>query len=264
MTRDKIQIQVLHDKSAILTFLKKSEELHFYCIGDLDDFYWPKTTWYGLIENDVIQSIALLYTGPDVPTLLMFYDNNPEYSFELLKSIRPILPEKFFAHLSPDLISIFGKENIIENSGLHYKMVLKRNPPEIDDPNIKRLSTNDLPIVENLYLIAYPHNWFDRRMVETDKYFGYFINDNLVGIAGIHVYSAIYKVSALGNIATLPGYRGQQIAFRLTSRLCNDLFKDVNLIGLNVKSDNKSAIRCYEKIGFEIAGNYEECFIINY
>ena len=45
-------------------------------------------------------------------------------------------------------------------------------------------------------------------MLKTDKYFGYFINDNLVGIAELHVYSGKYKVSALGNIATLPDYRG--------------------------------------------------------
>lgn len=258
-----MRIQVLHDKSAILTFLRKRAELQIYCIGDLDDFYWPKTTWYGLIENDVIQSIALLYAGLNEPTLLTFYDNNPEYSFELLKSIKPNLPKKFFAHLSTGLTSVFGKENIIENSGLHYKMVLKRMPPEIDDTNIKRLSINDLPIVENLYLIAYPQNWFDQRMLETDKYFGYFINNNLVGVAGIHVYSSKYKVSASGNIAILPDYRHQQIGFRLTSQLCNDLIKNVSLIRLNVKSDNKFALKCYKKTGFEIVENYEECFIKN-
>lgn len=258
-----MEIQVLHNKSTILTFLRKSADLQIYSIGDLDDFYWPKTTWYGLIKGDTIQSIALLYAGPKEPTLLSFYDNNPEYSLELLKSIKPILPGKFFAHLSPGLMAIFGEQNIIENGGLHYKMVLKRTPAKIDEADIKRLSVNDLPIVENFYLIAYPHNWFDRRMLKTDKYFGYFINNNLVGIAGIHVYSVKYKVSALGNIATLPDYRGQQIAFKLTSILCNDLRKNVNLIGLNVKSDNEFAIKCYKKIGFEIVGNYEECIIKN-
>ena len=85
----------------------------------------------------------------------------------------------------------------------------------------------------------------------------------MVGISGIHVYSSEYKVAALGNIATHPDYRGQQIGFKLTSKLCNDLKKSVDYIGLNVRSDNEIAIKCYKKIGFEIIGTYDECYIMN-
>lgn len=229
----------------------------------MDDFYWSKTTWYSIIENNRIKSIALLYNGLNEPTLLSFYDADPGYSFELLKCIRSILPKRFFAHLSPGLTSVFGEENIIKNYGLHYKMILNRTPSEINDTNIRRLSAIDLPIIEKFYLNAYPNNWFDRRMLETEKYFGYFIDGNLAGISGIHVYSSEYKVAALGNIATLPEFRGQQIGFKLTSKLCNDLSKNVDLIGLNVKSDNEFAIKCYYKTGFEIIGSYEECLIKN-
>lgn len=258
-----MDIRVLHDKSAILAFLRKSEELQIYSIGDLDDFYWPKTTWYSIIEGNIIESIALLYDGLNGPTLLLFYDADPGYSIELLRSIRSILPKIFYAHLSPGLTSVFGEENIIKNYGLHFKMILKSTPLEIDDPNIRRMSVNDLPIIEDFYLKAYQGNWFDKRMLDTEKYFGYFAEGILAGISGIHVYSCKYKVAALGNIATLPEYRGRQIGFRLTSRLCNDLSKDIDLIGLNVKSDNEYAIRCYNKTGFEITGTYEECLIKN-
>ena len=182
----------------------------------------------------------------------------------MLQSIKDCLPAKFYAHLGPNLIDVLGDNSIIESYGPHYKMALKKMPPIIDDGYIRRLNSNDIKIIEDFYAIAYPGNWFDKRMLETEKYFGYFLNDYLVGIAGIHVYSEEYKVAALGNIATLPEFRGHQIGQKLTSHLCNDLLKSVTHIGLNVKTDNIAAIKCYQKIGFEVIGSYDEFFINNY
>ncbi len=36
------------------------------------------------------------------------------------------------------------------------------------------------------------------------------------------------------------------------------LLSEIDHIGLNVKADNASAIRCYEKLGFEVIGSYGE------
>lgn len=259
-----MDLHILHSKSDILEFLLNSPELQVYSIGDLDDFFWPKTIWYSLKEGDEIKAIALLYVGMSTPTLLAIYDKDFESANQLLQRGKSILPSKFYAHLSPNLIDIFGKQNIIESYGPHYKMALKRIPYIIADENIKRLTIKDIPIIDEFYTKAYPDNWFDKRMLETQKYFGYFAENKLVGIAGIHVYSEEYKVAALGNIATHPEYRGRQIGYKLTSRLCLDLKESVNYIGLNVKSDNIAAISCYRKVGFEIVGSYDECYIRNY
>ena len=37
----------LHDKKELEHFLNKDIYLHIYSIGDLDDFFWPYTIWYG-------------------------------------------------------------------------------------------------------------------------------------------------------------------------------------------------------------------------
>jgi predicted GNAT family acetyltransferase len=44
----------------------------------------------------------------------------------------------------------------------------------------------------------------------------------------------------------------------VTAQLCKSLLNKIDHIGLNVKSDNKSAIRCYEKLGFEAIGSFGE------
>jgi GNAT superfamily N-acetyltransferase len=252
---------ILHDKNSILSYLKKNAGLQIYSIGDLDNFFWPKTIWFALRDADAIQSIALLYVGMDMPTLLSFYEGESCFSCQLIERIRHLLPVKFNAHLSPGLLDIFGRQNIIDYYGLNCKMVLKKAVHEPNDKNIRKLSFDDLSIIKDFFAVSYPKNWFDSRMLETGKYYGYFINDKLVGVSGIHVFSEEYKVAALGNIATHPDHRGKQIGYKLTSALCFDLQKCVDIIGLNVKSDNDHAIKCYKKIGFEVIGTYDECLL---
>jgi GNAT superfamily N-acetyltransferase len=258
-----MDVKVLHDKAIIFNYLKSNPGLYIYSIGDLDDFYWPKTIWFALEEYDTIRSIALLYFGGDTPVLLAFCEEKTDHSYRLLERIKNILPVRFNAHLSPGLIDVFGRENITEDYGLSCKMILTKIVNEKPDSHIRRLSVDDLPVIRDFYTVSYPQNWFDSRMLETNKYFGYFFDNRLVGVSGIHIYSEEYKVAALGNIATHPDYRGQQIGYKLTSALCYDLQKSVDLIGLNVKTDNKYAIRCYEKTGLKVIATYEECCIKN-
>ena len=258
-----MEFEILHNKAEIWNFLIRNPGLNIYQIGDLDDFFWPKTTWYALKEDAEIESIAMLYAGTGTPTLLSFYENESAHTTQLLKEVRYLLPERFNAHLSPGLIDLFGRQNILAHYGVNYKMRLKNVVPSPDDKNITKLSINDLTLIKDFYIISYPHNWFDSRMLETNKYYGYFIGNKLVGVAGIHVFSEDYRVAALGNIATHPDYRGQQIGYKLTSALCYDLQNCVDHIGLNVNSDNNYAIKCYKKIGFEIIGTFEEYCINN-
>ena len=256
-----METREISDKKEIYRFLSKSPDLQLYTIGDLDDFFWPYTTWYAISEKNEIKSIALLYTGMKPPTFLLFCEKDLYYSTELIKSIKGQLPEKFNVHLSPGLIDAFGKENIIKDYGHNYRMILARDPDSVCDKNIRRLEKTDLSAINALYKVAYEDNWFDSRMIESGKYFGYFNEESLIGVAGIHVYSPVFRIAALGNIATHPDFRGQRIAYKLTSALCFDLKKSADIIGLNVKSDNSAAIKCYRNIGFEIRSSYEECFI---
>lgn len=80
----------------------------------------------------------------------------------------------------------------------------------------------------------------------------------LVCVAGVHVYSPQYGVAALGNVATLPAFRGRGLATLVTTRLCRQLTDQGLTVGLNVKSDNTPALAAYTKIGFSVVADYEE------
>jgi len=102
----------LHDKSRIEVFLRKESRglrknvyLPIYSIGDLDDFFWPDTAWYGWEQGSEIQAVALLYTASDDPTLLALSERQ-DVMWDLVRSIFHILPERFYAHLSPQVAEV--------------------------------------------------------------------------------------------------------------------------------------------------------------
>ena len=254
----------LTDKKQIEDFLRKNTPLHLYGIGDLDDFFWPYVEWYATRNGTDISCIFFLYTAANPPTLIALEEYDTLAGQQLLRDLLPRLPERFDCHISPGLLPILQQAGCrIDAKVDHLKMrlhdMVKSHDTCQTSFRIRRLTNTDLPDLLEFYQRSYPGNWFDPRMLKTDRYFGAFIFEKLLSAAGVHVYSSEYKVAALGNITTDPDYRGQGVASRLTLALCQDLRQDgIKDIGLNVKTDNLAAIRCYEKIGFAICARYAE------
>jgi len=249
----------LHDKEEIRAFFSQNIPLHLYEIGDLDEFFWPYTTWHALKDTDGLKAVVLLYTETSLPVLLALAEE-PAYTRELLQSIIPLLPGRYYAHLSPGLEDVFQGSRKLVSHGRHYKMALTRTEllDAVDVSRVIPLSLTDMEDLARLYEQSYPGNWFVPRMLETNQYFGIHGPRGLVSVAGIHVYSPTYKVAVLGNITTHPDSRGQGLGKAVTAKLCLSLLETVEHVGLNVKVDNEESIRCYRKLGFEVIGTYEE------
>jgi GNAT superfamily N-acetyltransferase len=250
----------LHDKSIIEAFLRKHPLLHLYELGDLDNVFWPSTSWYALTRGPDIVQIALLYTGSDLPILLYFPEKDSETAERFFRSLIPLLPGKFYTHLSSEITHCLPDIYHLEAHGLHYKMALQ-NPTAIstlDTSNVIQLTPADIVEVEDFYRCSYAGNWFDARLLASGYYYGIRDASKLVSVAGVHVYSQQYKVGVLGNVATHPDARGQGLATSTCARLCQELQLHVDHIGLNVKADNYAAISCYKRLGFEQVAAYEE------
>lgn len=65
-----MRYESLHDREEIEEFLRRDTPLHLYALGDLDDFFWPFTTWYGWREEGELQAVVLLYVGQSLPVVL--------------------------------------------------------------------------------------------------------------------------------------------------------------------------------------------------
>ncbi|MBN2047099.1 MAG: GNAT family N-acetyltransferase [Anaerolineaceae bacterium] len=250
----------IHDKHRIETYLLKEAQLNIYSIGDLDDFFWPYTVWYGLEDQGEILRLALLYCGVGLPVLLCFDDGEDALTRQFARSLFALLPASFYAHFRPGLEDIFKEAYDLEYHGLHHKMALT-NPAAlhlVDDSAAARLRPEEIDEVRAFYESAYPDNFFDPRMLNTGHYYGIRENGRLLSIAGIHVYSEAYQVAAIGNVTTLPAARGQGLATQACARLSKELLKSVKYLGLNVRADNPAAIHVYQQLGFSILADYGE------
>jgi ribosomal protein S18 acetylase RimI-like enzyme len=251
----------LHDRAAIFAALSPAPALQLYALGDLDDFFFPHTIWRALEAFGAIRQIALIYTGAAPPVL---HAITPEGGVaemrELVRSMLPLLPRSFYSHVTPGVEDALAEAYDLAPHGLHRKMVLA-DPARLeaaDASGTVALGPGDRAEIEALYAAAYPGNWFDARMLETGRYVGVREGGALASIAGVHVFSKAYRVAALGNITTHPAHRRKGFASRAVAALCRELRPDCDVIGLNVHAQNRAAISLYERLGFEIAGSYEE------
>lgn len=253
----------VHDKARIEAFLRHDPILHLFGLGDLDDFYWPYTSWYVLEDNDEIQQLILTYI--DAPNLVMMALTNErlEKMQQLLGSIIHLLPQRLYVHLSPGLVDVLDTVYHLHSHGKFVKMALN-NSAELSKVNtsaVTQLAIEDLPKIERFYQESYPENVFNTRMLQTGQYFGVYRDGRLISIAGIHVYSPQYRVAVLGNIATHPDSRRQGAATAVTARLCRSLKETVDHIGLLVHADNAGAIACYARLGFVQHSTVEVYFL---
>lgn len=255
-----MNIAILHDKQELEAFFRENPFLHIYSLGDLDDFFWPKTIWYGLKDNQRLLSVALLYTAFSMPNLLLFSEDI-SHSEILLEKIIPLLPPRFYTHITPELEAVLANHYSLEFHGAFYKMALNHSQKvlEIDTSKTIRLSNEQQDEIISFYQSNYPDNWFDPRMLETQQYYGLFQDNQLISISGVHVFSPTYQVAALGNITTHLSYRGQGAGQCVTAKTCQSLIQsNIAHIGLNVSQENEIAIHCYKKLGFEVIAPYLE------
>ncbi|HWO26303.1 MAG TPA: GNAT family N-acetyltransferase [Kofleriaceae bacterium] len=257
------------DKEQIETVLRRDVGLHVYEIGDLDPFFWPHTRWYSWRAgpDDEVQAMCLLYTATDPITLLaLCAADELEPMTQLLRDLDPELPARVYAHLAPGLFDHLAGRWRGDSHGRHLKLMLT-DPAALDAgaadarSPVVPIGAEDLAAVQRFYDEHYPGNWFDARMLGTGQYRGVRRGDDWLAVAGVHVYSPLYRVAALGNIAVAAAHRGQGLGRAVTAAVCHALRPGIEVIGLNVHQDNAAARRCYEGLGFTTAGAYDEILL---
>ena len=254
----------LEDKEQIAAFLRRTPRAHAYELGDLDDFDWPHTRWFGWEHDGRLEQIALLYSEPAVPVLLAIAETPLGAMDDLLRAIRSSLPPVLYVHVTAPLLDTLAERWTIEGANPHLKLALARNDLLADHAvPVEILGSADLDDIETFYAAAYPGTWFVPRMLATGRYVGIRQNGRLVCVAGVHVHSPTWRVAALGNVATLPELRGQGLARGACAALCLLLLADgIETIALNVRADNTAAMAAYTRLGFESVAAYTEASLI--
>lgn len=252
----------LRDRDRIAALCGRRPGVHAYALGDLDDFFWPHTRWFGLEGDEGIAQIAFLYEEHDPPTLQAIPEEPAASMAVLLEGLRGRLPDRFECHADErSLPTLLLDHDAVRGPFRHVKMQLGA-PASVDAharDDVTVLTSDDLADVEALYASAYPGSWFHQRRLETGRYVGLREEGRLVCVAGVHVHAPAHGVAALGDVATLPSARARGHATATCASLCRLLRADgCTTIALNVREDNVAAIRAYERLGFTIVARYLE------
>lgn len=248
-------VRAERDRGLLGRLLGRDPALHAYELGDLDDFFWPYTSWFRRGRQ-----VALLYHGAVPPTLLALAGPGGRAELAgLLTDLTPVLPARLHAHLSPGLVAALGGGFDVGGGVGHVKMALTDRARLAGVVAEGRpLTVADLPELRGLYAAAYPGNWFDARMLDTGRYVGVRRGGALVAVAGVHVYSPTWQVAALGNVTTHPGFRRRGLGAAVVAALCGRLVGEVEHVTLNVRGDNVAALRLYRGLGFTAVAEYGE------
>jgi ribosomal protein S18 acetylase RimI-like enzyme len=250
----------LEDKKVLAAFLRRNICSHVYELGDLDEFDWPYTRWFGWERAGRLEQVVLLYSEPAVPVLIAIADEPVAAMEKLLRAIRAELPSALYIHGTAAVLAALTERYAIEGAEPHLKLALGVTDrlASFAVP-VDLLGASDLVEIETFYGAAYPGTWFVPRMLATNRYVGIRENGRLVCVAGVHVHSPAWGVAALGNVATLPELRGHGLARGACAALCLLLLADgIETIALNVRADNAPAITAYTQLGFLLATTYTE------
>jgi RimJ/RimL family protein N-acetyltransferase len=257
-----MEIVETRDRSLLESFFRRNVSWHLYALADLDDPFWKDTRWICAVEAGEIRGVILLLTPLSTPILYGICEPNDPATRFLLRQITDQLPGRFFAHVGLGVLDVLERAHFAKEGEFFKMQLIKATMPK----NRHQFATereSDYEILKKFYdHRAYgddkEQRFFEPYMVEMSHYNVIREGGEIISAAGVHVASTKYRVAALGNIATSPQHRGKGYATMVTGNLCADLLARYDNVGLNVRSDNEAAIRCYEGLGFQRNLRYEE------
>jgi ribosomal protein S18 acetylase RimI-like enzyme len=237
--------------SDLLPLLESDRVWCAYALADLDPHYAPDCTWY--VQED---AAVLIYAGLTPPVL--FAHGDPHHTASLMNQVPAGRYQFTLMGIHRDLL---GGRLEPEVEKAMWRMALQASAfPSMETQAAVRLSSADLQAVLGL-TAEHPDrpDAFTADQLAQGVFFGLYIDDDLVAIAGTHVLTPEFGVAAVGNVFTRPDMRGRGLGTQVTAAVVRELMTNgLQTIVLNVAMDNHPAIRVYRKLGFwPYRGYYE-------
>ena len=221
----------------------------FYDIQHEPDY----TTMYVAFENGSLKGYVLIYTALEFPSVVL------ECETDTAEKLIDYAPEnRFVMHVPPNLLPIINRKFPHAKCYVEDWMLVNRDDVTFFRSKLLRgLRTED--DASKLAMLLSSRK--DRTMGTAKKYieliskqpiYGVFVNDELVSYAGSFIQMP--QVWMIGGVYTYPKHRSKGYATLATSAVTEEALKNAEAAALFVRSDNYSAIKVYEKIGYKKIG----------
>jgi RimJ/RimL family protein N-acetyltransferase len=235
------------DKSEILAYLETDRLYAAYAVGDLEPGMFEQSTWAGAEEEGRLQALALYFRGLELPALFLMGDGHGLRA--ILEDV--LCPERVYLICRAEHLATARGFYAWEEMTPMWRMVLRRARFRPAEGDCLRLEPVHARRLTELYALG-TGSAFSPAQMERGVFYGVLSDGNLVAAAGTHLVSPTYGVAAVGNVFTHPDYRGRGYGTVATSAVVAELVQiGIHDVILNVNQDNATAIRIYERLGFE-------------
>jgi GNAT superfamily N-acetyltransferase len=248
---------LLSDPIAIRAILNREPAWAAYALGDLAPGLADLCEWH--VSDDPDPALLLLYRGFDPPIAIAMGDPH-----RLRELFRELAPTRIWLNLKREaLAAIEGVYRPVETMTVE-RMVLRPGAFHVTtDEEVEPVGERDFEAINKLYETGYRRQdgptHFHPSMLRQGTFRGLWENGDLISVAGTHLYAPEFGVCAIGNVYTRADRRGRGLAARVTSVVVADSLRaGVGTIVLNVGTENRTARRVYERLGFERYCDYLE------
>ena len=240
------------NKQRAIDLLKLDVIRHVFAFYDIQ--HEPEhTTMYAAFENGSLKGYVVIYTALEFPSVIL------ECESDIATKLIEYAPKnRFIMHVPRDLLPIIKKEFPHSKHYAENWMFVKKNEASFFQSRfVRRLFTED-DAAELAMLLS---SRKDRPKGTAKKYvkliskqpiYGVFVNGEMVSYAGSFIQ--LPQVWMIGGVYTHPKHRNKGYATLATSAVTEEALRKAKAAALFVRSDNYSAIKVYEKIGYKKIG----------
>lgn len=193
-----------------------------------------------VVRHPVIGQVLSPFGSPDGVAAILTYITPPEHPLIQAQQVHVPVLQRFY---QPE--TTWRRQFRMAVTSTSWRPV----PSALPRP-VKRLALADLPALTALYT-QHPENLFSADLFSQALFFGVYDGETLVAAGGTHALVPAQRIAVLGNIFTTPHARGRGYATAITAALVATLLDEgISLVVLNVFTDNSTAIRIYQHLGF--------------
>jgi ribosomal protein S18 acetylase RimI-like enzyme len=241
------------DREGLLRFLAQDRLYAAYAIADMDDREFGRTRWGVALDEGTTVAVCMEYSGLSPQPLFVMGD--PAGVRVILGSV--IRTRTAYLAAMPEHIPAVAELYRVDPGPRMVRMWVDRSTftPVIGEA--VRLDAADTRHLNRLYELGLTA-WLPSESISSGVYYGVRRGGRLVAAAGTHVVSPMYGMAAVGNVFTHRDMRGRGFAKSVTSAVTAELLETVDIVVLNVRSDNAPAVAAYNALGYQPHTFFEE------
>jgi len=211
------------------------------------------TTMYAAFENGSLKGYILIYTALEFPSVIL------ECETDTAEKLVHYAPENhFIMHVPLNLLPIIKRKFPRAKCYVEDWMLVKSDDAIFFRSKLlRRLRTEDDASKLAMLLSSRKGRTTGTvkkyvELISKQPIYGVFVNGELISYAGSFIQ--LPQVWMIGGVYTHPKHRSKGCATLATSAVTEEALKNAEAAALFVRSDNYSAIKIYEKIGYKKIG----------